>query len=68
MSLFNIEPLDCGYKGTLPLFTSYAQCIRVAMVGELLSNPPPPPEIPPAPPVPPVEPLDEHPPPPPPSP
>ena len=39
MSLFKIEPLDCGYKGVLPLFTSYAQCIRVAGVGELLSNP-----------------------------
>jgi hypothetical protein len=39
MSLFKIEPLDCGYKGVLPLFTSYTQCIRVAGVGELLSDP-----------------------------
>jgi len=39
LSLFKIEPLDCGFKGTLPIFTSYAQCIRVAMAGELLSNP-----------------------------
>ena len=45
MSLFEIEHLDCGYKGILPVFTSYAQCIRAVGVGELLSDPKKMPEL-----------------------
>ena len=40
MSLFKIEPLDCGYKGTLPVFTSFAHCVRTLSLGTtLLSDP-----------------------------
>ena len=46
MSLFNIEPLDCGYKGTLPIFTSFAHCVRTLSLGTaLLSNPKKMPEL-----------------------
>ena len=46
MSLFEIEPLDCGYKGTLPLFTSFAHCVRTLALGtRLLSDPKKMPEL-----------------------
>ena len=46
MSLFKMEPLDCGFKGTLPIFTSFAHCVRILSLGTaLLSNPKKMPEL-----------------------